>query len=645
MNFEESFVHRDDTVTITIKEIMQEFFAPELLLLQLSPKARRKPLDIGSLAYFRVGRNDSIHDVRSTPVSVSSFVEGRRKLIDGLLGVFWGKSEKTIVQTFTRVQRFVSWLNVEGYREIFPSEVIAQEAYREYTAHLNHRIYMGELKPRSASHYQDGAISVIEILYPESYRYIVSGAVRIVAEKDAVAPSEAHVQLYKDVCLAIAKQCSEFVLGFNAYPCVVTVRDYEVVLFPSNVGAVGPFEKGAPVYNAAERRISTAEEYFDACVELGRKDISRSNISKTIRDAAANLAGANQNERCRHRRALAAHAMKAYAYLFIMITGASPTEFSQFTYSNALEVEKSPLKKELSAVKFRAGGKATLYGLGRVNGLPLLREYLKLREWILNGEPCDKLFFSVSDLGGSRGGEGSRFGIFSATYAMQSFHKFISGVFVDLDVPVLTSRSIRKYKSITLHSGGVPLSVVSSVLNHSEGMNLSAYSEGSADRQEEEFNAFWQSLRHAAAIFRERINSSSGNLISTAAGHCDDFNKPTLLDGGGVPVFEPSCRTQYGCLYCQHYVCHADEEDLHKLTSLQYVVDAVRKSAPDTAHAEVLYKDLFIRIEFVLDAIGEHSESAKRLVDDVRKRVFEYGVLTPFWELRLERYEALGVVF
>lgn len=49
--------------------------------------------------------------------------------------------------------------------------------------------------------------------------------------------------------------------------------------------------------------------------------------------------------------------MKAYAGIFLLITGASPTEFEQFTYEEALEVEKSPIKKELSSVKFRAGEK------------------------------------------------------------------------------------------------------------------------------------------------------------------------------------------------------------------------------------------------------------------------------------------------
>jgi len=110
-------------------------------------------------------------------------------------------------------------------------------------------------------------------------------------------------------------------------------------------------------------------------------------------------------------------------------------------------------------------------------------------------------------------------------------------------------------------------------------------------------------------------------------------------------VIQPNCRNQYGCLYCTHYFCHADEDDIHKLLSLHYVVNAVRNTAQDSGHAEVLYKDLSIRVEFILEAIANRSESVSQLVSAMRNKVFNLGALTPFWERRLQRYEAMGVVF
>ncbi|WP_454911357.1 hypothetical protein [Stutzerimonas chloritidismutans] len=642
MNNQEQFVHRAGTVIITLREVIQDFSEPECLLLKLSEKTKKKALDVGSLAYFMSGKNESIHDGRSTPVVISSFVEGRRELVVRLLESFAGMRDETVLQLFNRTKYFVNWLNSSGYRELFASEAQAQEAYRDFTAHLNHRICMRELKPRSANQYQDGAINVIKSLYPEDFHYILSGAIRIIAGRGSAVPSDSHVQLYKDVCLAIAKQCSEFVLSFNSYPCVVSIRDYEVVLFPSHVGAVGPFKARGPAYNAEKRRIATAEEYMAACEILGRQPSKEKCIAKVLRDSAANLAVSNEDARHWHRLYLASLAAKAYVVLFMLITGASPTEFAQFTYEDALEVKKSPLKKEFSAVKFRAGGKATIYNIGRENGLPLLKEYLKLREWILDGESFDKLFFSTPKLTPRKDRQG--FGELPVTGAMRSLYESISGVFLDSNVPNLSARKMRKHKSNVEHSARLSPATVSASLNHTEAVNLSTYAEATPEQQKSEFGRFWQSVRHAATIVRERSEKSSVEVISTAAGHCDAFNQPATSSDSSASVIEPNCRTQYGCLYCEHYVCHSDEEDLHKLMSLQYVISAVRNAAPDTAHAEALYRELSIRIEFIIDALGERSESVRQIVDIVKTKVFEYGMLTPFWEIRLGRYEKMGLV-
>ena len=92
-------------------------------------------------------------------------------------------------------------------------------------------------------------------------------------------------------------------------------------------------------------------------------------------------------------------------------------------------------------------------------------------------------------------------------------------------------------------------------------------------------------------------------------------------------------------------MCHADEEDVHKLLSLQYVANAVRKTTADLQHAERLFKDLSVRIEFILEAVSKRSKESSILVDEVKYRVQELGDLTPFWERRLQRYEKVGVVF
>ena len=79
--------------------------------------------------------------------------------------------------------------------------------------------------------------------------------------------------------------------------------------------------------------------------------------------------------------------------------------------------------------------------------------------------------------------------------------------------------------------------------------------------------------------------------------------------------------------------------------SLQYVINAVRNMSADEQHAENLFRELSLRIEFVIEALEEQSSSVKEIVRKLRKSVFDNGELTLFWEKRLSRYERMGVVF
>lgn len=271
MNSRQQFEYRANTKIITLNEVGQEFAEPERLRLQLSAKVKKKPLDIGSFAYFIRGKNESVHDDRGTPLVIESFVESRRELIVKLLESSVGLRDKSVLANFFHTEYFIDWLNADGYKDIFASAVDAQKAYRDYTAHLNHKILRQKLKPGTASSYQSRAAKLIELLYPEESLHILAGAVRIAPERGSAAVSTVHFELYRDVCLAIAEQCSDFILNKKPYPLVVNVKDYEVVLFPSNRGASSPFKDAAPSYHAAERRIATVEEYLAVFERLGRK--------------------------------------------------------------------------------------------------------------------------------------------------------------------------------------------------------------------------------------------------------------------------------------------------------------------------------------------------------------------------------------
>ncbi|MGE1613895.1 hypothetical protein [Pseudomonas monteilii] len=59
--------------------------------------------------------------------------------------------------------------------------------------------------------------------------------------------------------------------------------------------------------------------------------------------------------------------------------------------------------------------------------------------------------------------------------------------------------------------------------------------------------------------------------------------------------------------------------------------------------SEEVLKGVIVRISFILEGISKRSKSASDLIGVMNKKVFELGILTPFWERRLQRYEKMGI--
>lgn len=643
MSTDELLSYRNTTI-VTVDELGQDFLHPELLCLRLKDsKVRKAPIDIGSFAYLRRSSKADLKGGRGNAVDVSSLEVSRRGLVVNLLDSLVGLRDTSIRYFLYHAESILVWLNSNGYIEIFFDGRQASAAYVSYTNHLNDSVMHGKITPQYANGVQRVFQAIVKMQCPEECEYILSNAPAIPTLREPIRPPRSSdVELFKDVCLAIARNFRRFLLDRESYPCVVRIRNYEVVRFPSHQGVIGPFSNGAPCYNAEKRRIATIEEYLAHPIKQAirpRLDAARA----TLKSVNANLIDANIDSRCHDRMLMAALSMKAYAALLLLITGASPAELEQFDYEEAIEVEKSVVNKQFTAIKFRANGRKTRYVIGRKEGLPLLREYLALREWILDGRECEKLFFTFPQV--SAFTSMRIFPRMSATNALKSFYDSVSGTYLDPSCPNITSRKIRKYKSNVHHSAGFSPEIVANSLNHTEAINVKVYGEATIEQQEGELDKYWGAVRKAAQMVRDRNEPSSQDNVATAAGHCKLFDLPEADSSLGAVVIAPNCRQQYGCLYCVNYLCHSDEEDVHKLLSLQYVVEAVRHSASDHSHADSLYMDLSMRIKFIVDSIGGRSIELSDMVESVRVNVFELGELTPFWESRLQRYEKLGVVF
>jgi hypothetical protein len=630
-----------DTQVVPYSMISQVGINPENVCILFSQDIKAYPLDFGSVAYSKrisVARSTSIKDW-CAPVVVESLVTARRELLFGvfdLLGRY--KNPVTGRNICSHIMRILGWCDERNFTLVFIDASETSRVYRDYTDFLNGLILSNLITPQSANSLQRSFSTLCKISFPDNYLSISSSAPAIKAiRRTGMAPSEVRVAHYIKCCLSVARGFSRAVIDFTPFPWVINFEEFEAVIFPANSGCYTPFT-GRPnhSHNVDSRRIATLEEYLISTGRDGRIRSIRYDIQATLNNAVENLLRANTDAYSEYRLRLATVALRAYATLIIAVTGCSPSELVQFDYDEALEIEKSLVKKELSAVKLRARGRKTRYALGKNNGLVILREFIELRNWLLQGRSFEKLFFQY-EVTRERSRGGIKALSVTVTYL---FHEYISGRYLNPTIPALGSRLMRRHKSVILHSMGFSPQVVADALNHRVSTNIVDYAGATSDQQNREMGLFWTSIRKASTLVRDRRSEDS---MSIAAGHCDSFGSPSSV---GVEVeIVPDCKTQFGCLFCERYVCHADEEDTHKLLSLQYVINAIRRVSPDPDHSERLFQKLSMRLQYILREISGRSTGCAELVDKLNKRVHELGDLTPFWESRLQRYEKLGVIF
>ena len=629
--------HRETDI-VTVDQLAQDYLRPERVRIQLDRKTLCGPIDVGCLAYSQRGKNYKSNDPRPNPVLESSLIEHRRELLRCMFYYLsTAGSHNSILLSIRYFEMAFNWCDTNNRSDAFIDPESAAQAYQGYTQYLNERIAFEKIVPRSALAMQRAFFKLIELRFPEEEAYIRRMVITIrPGRRNILPPKESYVLLYFKTCIAVALRITDFLVNGEKFPLVVELQGFEVVEFPAVGGTISPFSSGkaSRIYNALERRINTPEKYL-AIAQSEGVVVRKADAQSIISSANSILVAGNDDLRCQSRLALASLASRAYASALMCITGASPSELVQFDHQEGLEIEKSLVKKEFSAVKFRARGKKTKYAVGRGKGVEVLRDYLRLREWILDRVPFDKLFFLMK----KKVDYTNEYDDLNTNFSYK-FYKKISGIYLHPECPNITSRGIRKNKSAFLHAIGMAPSAVADVMGHTEATNLNDYSQVTVEQQEREFGIYWRSVQRAAQIVRAR---ELNGVTAIASGHCTSFDRPA--PEGANPPITPNCQSQYGCLYCDSYVCHADEMDIHKLTSLQYVINAVRDAAPDLAHAESLFKDLSVRIELVLESLSKKSVSAQRKVEELKYKTNTLGVLTPFWERRLQRYEKMGVVF
>lgn len=644
------YVERNVQV-ITVSEFHFEYLHPENLMIQFDHSVKAKPYDIGCLCFSEREKVlpgwDSSKEVKSRKVNLKSLMENRRKLIVCILDDLYvsGQRDHSNLSKLKYLQYFIDWCDDNGFSDFIENEELSIKAYVSYTNHLYDRVVgSSTLNAESARQQQSGVHYFFKVFYPERAVYLKSKANIIQFHRESKpAPEEEEFSRYISAIIPIARSLRYSLMNHD-FPLFIKCNNYDVTLIPCNRGGVqSPFHDiKHSMFNVEERRFYTEDEYLEVMVRKHKEEGRCTSIPSWKRDYRKTIDyisfSSENKKKCYYRKIWSQKVIRLYAKIIQIITGMNSSDLISLEYSNALDIVSDGVSKDLVTIKFRASGREVRYSLHK-KGVRFLKEYIEFLNWYLDGREIERLFFTDIDSSG-RACEPMPL---RSDFDSRLF-KQISGKLIDKRIKNITPTMARKFKSVILKHLGFSQKDTAVVLNHSEEVNWKYYSKPSKKVMMTELSSFWVAVKESAKNIK--IFDTSNAIIpvgrSITVGHCESFGNPESKNNNYI--IAPKCNKQFGCLFCKHYIIHANEEDIHKLLSLSYVVGCVREFASDINEADNFFRNITVNVEYIIREIGERYPSLEMTIDNVRERVYKLGILTPFWEERLSRYEEMGVV-
>jgi len=452
--------------------------------------------------------------------------------------------------------------------------------------------------------------------------------------KNTEAPEEIELAQHLTHYTMLFDQLSDRLIKARKFPWKITMYGEEYFIFPYrgklvSLGSEDGQYFDNPGFNYQTGKLSTAEEIFNTLSE--HFDIDESKIKQKVyhhlRSTRRRLQEANSEVLGKRRRIFATLAMRAYLSHFIIVTGMNDAVAATL---QADSVEILPGKRKFKNLKLRAGGKEVVFEI-QIIFIKYFKKFLKLREFILDetGETSETLFFelplrtetisikSLRDDGHAVQGTG----------VIDPFNSFL---------PNITTRGYRVAKGQWV-SEKKGIEAASFALQHSVRANSESYNQASQAKVDQEVTSYFNKFNGAVLKSTKRRRR-----VKTEAGGCSKPNHPSA-SGEYAEEFAPNCKTHEGCLFCDKYVVHPDEEDIRKLFSLSFLI-AQYKTITDEESFNSVFSALSKRISQIINEIKSSSNRAALLVQETKLDVFENENLSEYWAYKYEMLDELGVI-
>lgn len=598
-------------------------------------------VDMGALCYLHRSQQQRRSGRPARLVRIDSFNKVRECRVRDLIRYVsdaargGGQRPVTLMHTVRNWLLFIDWCDGNNYSEVLEDEVTMRDAYRAYVHHLTDRVRRGSLAARTAGHYQNSALDLVQnFLGIEN----IDVGIRLIRQSEyniqpTAVPDEWSQSRVLSLCYCLFTGLSELVIDKRPYPYLLRMPEYlewesnVLWLFPNVRGCMPPHHlvlRGTmkhPVwaFDFTYGRIATEDEikcYFRFPAYARR----------AIRNAEQGMAAANTDAWHYRRKQAAMRAHNAFVLLFVAQTGMNWSQVCELRWSDDFEVGRE--RQGFREIKYRSASKTVSFQI-EAGFLPAFRRFLQLRQYLFHIQSeTDYLFFSF---GGSFKSSPCKMG----DGIVDNLYRILR--YIDPTLPKLMPRSWRAAKSDWLirHAD---LSTAALMLQNSEKTVARSYAMGSESRAVEEISTFFDRISRSVQLSRRE---SSNDSIDSALGKCQCYGKPIVEVGA---PFKPDCRKTEGCLFCDRYVVHADHRDVRKLISCRFCISKTAYLSTSKEHFESLYSKVFERIDQLLEHISGLSNEHYAMVNQVRQEVNEDGELDPYWARKLDMLIQLGVV-
>jgi len=600
-------------------------------------------IDLGALCYLKRS-NENMARGLGRKVDVDSLDNARAESIRKITNTILQHSAarelavQTIAQRYNAFIKFVDWCDSNEHESALAGVAAGCSALRGYVAHLRHLFDANGIAMATATGYQNIVIMVLNQHF--DIPNIALGINLIKFDRNLISntlvPTQDKFGKFMSINLAVFDGIFDLVIEKKEFPYAVKMPQF--VGYANNQMWIFPVKKGwarhpdsivgedCRAYDHENGRIKSFDEVFHLYS-------IKHNAAGAIKRTLAVIANANGDMRAPSRIQFASMANSIFIRLFEAITGANRADIERIEWTEeiASQIAKPDTARQgFRSIKVRAANREVFYQIG-VTYMSLLRKFARLREWLLDGDSCDRMFFQFNAPGAS-GLKGP------VTLTPNNTIKLIGSfltIYPSFKKINLGNRGTRASKQDDVIRNYDP-AIGAKIMQHSLSTAMRSYSNGSAELARDEIGDFLQRVHSVVENGRDtKIEEER------AAGSCISKNqpRPIVFD----PPVTPDCRNPEGCLFCDKYRAHADEKDILKLLSAKFVVGQTSQLAVSAEEYDRVFGATITRIDKILLEIRAVNDSMSVAIDRISKEVLKDG-LDDYWSLKMSELYELGIL-